>query len=109
MTNSAPTAESLALRELIEACGDEFHALLVKYAATNPRLFGSAARGTAHQGSDIDILVEMDPADGNVLMRASGLLDEVRSLFGRDDIDVFPEQLLKRPIADSARGEALPL
>ncbi|MFT4135817.1 nucleotidyltransferase family protein [Microbacterium sp.] len=25
-------------------------------------MFGSVARGTAHTGSDIDILVEMDPA-----------------------------------------------
>ena len=51
-----------------------------KYGATNPG-FGSVARGTAHQDSDIDILVEMDPADGNLLMRASGLMEEARQLF----------------------------
>lgn len=70
MSVSAATPESLALRELLDAHRDEFHALLSKYAATKPRLFGSVARGTAHRDSDIDIIVDMDPADGNVLMRA---------------------------------------
>ncbi|WP_245708934.1 nucleotidyltransferase family protein [Ruania alba] len=77
--------------------------------ATNPKLFGSVARGTAHPGSDIDILIEMDPADGNLLMRASGLMEETRELFGRDDIDVFPVQLLKRPISASAIEDAVAL
>ena len=40
----------------------------------------------------------MDPAEGNLLMRASGLLEETRALFGRDDIDVLPAQLLQRPV-----------
>jgi uncharacterized protein len=109
MTKSAVTPETLALHELIDARRDEFQKLLVKYAATSPKLFGSVARGTAHAGSDIDILVEMDPADGNLLMRASGLMEETRALFGRDDIDVFPVQLLKRPIAASALEDAVAL
>lgn len=41
--------------DLIDARRDEFRALLTKYAATYPRLFGSLARGTAHEESDIDI------------------------------------------------------
>lgn len=106
MTSTAPTPESRALRELIEARRDEFGALLAKYAATKPMLFGSVARGTANGGSDIDILVDMDPADGNLLMRASGLLEEVRTLFGCEDIDILPEQLLERPIGDAALREA---
>lgn len=103
------TTETLALRELIDAHRDEFQALLDRYAATNPKLFGSVARGTATAGSDIDILVDMDPADGNLLMRASGLLEETRALFGRDDIDVFPVQLLKRPVSASALMDAVAL
>ena len=103
------TAETLALRELIDARREEFSVLLDRYAACSPRLFGSVARGTARPGSDIDILVEMDPADGNLLMRASGLMAETRELFGRDDIDVFPVQLLKRSIAASALVDAISL
>lgn len=103
------TSETLALRELIDARREEFRVLLDRYAATNPRLFGSVARGTASPGSDIDILVEMDPADGNLLMRASGLLEETRALFDRDDIDVFPLQLLKDPVAGSVLDDAVAL
>lgn len=109
MPATAATPETLALRELIDARRDEFQVLLDKYAATSPKLFGSVARGTAHAGSDIDILVEMDPADGNLLMRASGLMEETRVLFGRDDIDVFPVQGLKCSISASALEEAVAL
>ncbi|WP_427868981.1 nucleotidyltransferase family protein [Leucobacter luti] len=109
MSTPAATAETLALRELLDARRREFDSLLEKYSATNPKLFGSIARGTAHTGSDIDILVEMDPADGNLLMRASGLMEETRLLFGRDDIDIFPVQLLKRSISESAIADAVAL
>lgn len=105
----AATPETLALRELLDARRSDFEALLLKYAAKNPKLFGSIARGTAHTGSDIDILVEMDPADGNLLMRASGLMEETRLLFERDDIDIFPAQLLKRPVSESALADAVAL
>lgn len=109
MSMTIATPETLALRELLDARRDEFGALLAQYRAKNPKLFGSIARGTAHEGSDIDILVEMDPTDGNVLMRASGLMEETRMLFGRDDIDIFPVQLLKQTISRSALADAVPL
>lgn len=109
MSTLDATPETLALRELLDARRGEFDSLLEKYSATNPQLFGSIARGTAHKGSDIDILVEMDPADGNLLMRASGLMEEARLLFGRDDIDIFPVQLLKRPISESVIADAVAL
>lgn len=105
----AASPESLALRELLDTRGDEFRQLLKRYGASNPRLFGSIARETVHSGSDIDILVEMDPADGNILMRASGLMEETRELFGPDGIDIFPLQLLKRPISESALVDAVAL
>lgn len=103
------TPETLALRELLAARRDEFQVLLDRYRAASPKLFGSVARGTAQAGSDIDILVEMDPADGNLLMRAPGLMEETRALFGRDDIDVFPIQLLKKPISASVLADAVAL
>ena len=109
MPATTETPNSLALRALLEERRDEFRALLAKYAASNPQLFGSIAHGTAHAGSDIDIVVEMDPADGNLLMRASGLMEETRSLFGRDDIDIFPVQLLKHPISKTALADAVAL
>lgn len=67
---------------------------------------GSVARGTAHSDCDIDVLVEMDPEDGTLLMRASGLMEEARALFGRGNVDVFPVRLLRRPISASAIVDA---
>ena len=109
MAIAAASSETLALRELLSARRREFDALLAKYNASQPRLFGSVARGDAGPDSDIDIVVTMDPADGNLLMRASGLMEETRTLFGRDDIDIFPAQLLKPAISESALADAVPL
>ena len=102
------TLESLALRELLAEHRVELDALMAKYGATNPRLFGSLARGEAGPNSDIDIMVEMNPTDGNLLMRASGLMEEFRQLLGRP-VDVFPVQLLKPKISDSALADAVAL
>ncbi|RST86423.1 nucleotidyltransferase [Aquibium carbonis] len=37
---------------------DEVLAIIARYPVTNPRVFGSVARGEDVEGSDIDILVE---------------------------------------------------
>lgn len=102
------TQESFALLGLIAEHRGALDALLVKYGATNPRLFGSLARGEAGPDSDIDIVVEMNPADGNLLMRASGLTEGVRQLLGRS-VDVLPAQLLKTGVLDSALADAVAL
>jgi hypothetical protein len=109
MSIAAATPETLALRELLSARRHEFEALLAKYNATQPRLFGSVARGDAGPNSDIDIVVHMEETDGSLLMRASGLMAETRALFGRDDIDIFPTQLLKTSISESALVDAVAL
>lgn len=104
--NSTP--ETVQLRALLAANTTELRDLLEKYGASNPLLFGSVARGDATSSSDIDILVEMNPEDGNLLMRASGLLEETRELLGKD-IDIFPVQLLKSEVNQQALSEAVPL
>lgn len=100
-------AQSRMLRDVILERREEFFALLEKYGASNPRFFGSVARGDASTGSDIDILVDMDPAGGNILMRASGLLEETRELYSRVDIDIFPRQVLKSQISAQALQESI--
>lgn len=109
METSVVTPETLELRALIDARRDALKRLFEKYSASRPLLFGSVAQGTASAGSDIDILVQMDPADGNLLMRASGLMEEARELFGTTRVDVFPEQLLKHRVSASAVEQAVPL
>ncbi len=106
---TAVTPETLALRELLDAHRGEFQALLTKYGATNPRLFGSVARGEAGPDSDIDILVDLIPREHDSdLFRISGLMEETRRLFGRP-VDVFAPQLLKEKVSTSATRDAVPL
>lgn len=94
---------------LLQAHRESLSELLTRYGASNPQLFGSVARGTAGPGSDLDILVEMDPAEGNLLMRASGLMEETRRLLGTDRVDIFPRQLLKERVSEQTLAEAVPL
>ncbi len=79
-----------------------------KYSASNPRLFGSVARGDATPDSDIDILVDLDPKDGNILFRAGGLNDEFRRILGRD-VDVFSAELLRSSVSETALDDAVAL
>ena len=105
---STASHPSLALRDLIDAHRRELDAVMRRYGAKNPRLFGSVARGDASQNSDIDILVDLDPAEGNVLFRAGGLNDEFRRILGLD-VDVFSTDLLKGEVSAAALADAVAL
>lgn len=52
-------------------------ALLARYGARNPQVFGSVARGEASGVSDLDLLVVLDPGGGNPLLRVAGLAEEL--------------------------------
>jgi len=99
---------SFVLRDLIDAHRDELDEVMDRYGARNPRLFGSVARGEATDSSDIDILVDLDPADGNILFRAGGLNDEFRRILGHD-VDVFSAELLKGGVSAAALADAVAL
>lgn len=105
---STTTPSSIRLRELIDEHRDELDAVMRRYGATNPRLFGSVARGTANDGSDIDILIDLDPSGGNILFRAGGLSYEFRRILGRE-VDVFSSELLKQPVSQTALMDAVAL
>ncbi len=68
--------------------------LLSLYGATNPRLFGSVARGDAQEDSDLDLLVELTPGSGNELLRVAGLGEELSGLLGVP-VDVVAATLLR--------------
>lgn len=106
---SIVTPSSLGLRELIDAHRDELEAVLAVYGAVNPRLFGSAARGDAHDDSDIDILVDLIPDDEDSdLFRLSGLAERFRSILRRP-VDVVTPSLLRAPVSAAATRDAIPL
>ncbi len=41
---------------------DEVLAVMTRYPVSNPRVFGSVARGEDEEGSDLDLLVHPDPS-----------------------------------------------
>lgn len=102
------TSPSRKLRALIDAHRPELDAVMRKYGARNPRLFGSVARGNATNDSDIDILVDLEPGRGNILFRAGGLNEEFRRVLGRN-VDIFPVELLRRRVSDAALADAVAL
>ena len=83
--------------------------MLDKYGATNPRLFGSVAAGTAGPDSDIDILLDLPAAGhGSRLSRLSGIRLELEQLL-QMRVDVAYEDLLKDGISEAARQQVIAL
>ncbi|SBW23670.1 nucleotidyltransferase family protein [Protofrankia symbiont of Coriaria ruscifolia] len=105
---ASPTTEARALRAVITRHRPQVQGVLDRYGARDPRLFGSVARGDATATSDLDVLVDLDPAGGNPLMRLAGIAEELTSLLGVR-VDVVAEPLLREPVSATARADLVPL
>ena len=91
---------------LIEAYRSEIVALAKSKGLENVRVFGSMARGDAHDKSDVDLLVTLGT-------EASGLAPialeiEVRKLLGRQ-VDVVTEGCLHDTLRERVLRDAKPL
>jgi len=96
------------VRAALAAHRVEIDESLKRHAASNPRLFGSYARGEASEQSDVDILVDLLPHSGNPLLRLAGLNEEISRILGQD-VDVVAVELLRAPVAKTALADAIPL
>jgi uncharacterized protein len=76
------------------------------YGARNVRVFGSVARGEAKDGSDLDLLVELEP--GRTLFDLGGLLYDVQNELGLR-VDVATERTLRPELRARVLAEAVPL
>lgn len=103
---SIMSAETASLRAAIETHRDAVRSILERYQATNPRLFGSVARGDATKDSDIDLLVDLEPSIGNELLRVAGIAEELSELLGRR-VDVVTASLLRREVSATALADAV--
>jgi predicted nucleotidyltransferase len=104
----ASTYSWLALDRLREH-RQEISDVLARYGASNPRLFGSVAQGTAGPDSDVDILLDLSGAGaGSRLSRLSGVRLELEKLL-RMPVDVTYESLLKHNVSETARRQAIAL
>ena len=81
---------------------------MARYGASNPRLFGLVARGDAGECSDVDLLVDLDPSGGNVLLRVAGIGEELSAFLGVR-VDVVTDVLLRDHVAASEHADAVPL
>lgn len=74
--------------------------------ATNIRVFGSAARGEAHSGSDIDFLVDFPPDTS--IFTVVGLWRELSELLGCE-IDLLTDGALDDRMKATVLRDAVPL
>ncbi|MGA7234324.1 MAG: nucleotidyltransferase family protein [Bryobacteraceae bacterium] len=77
-----------------------------KYGARNVRVFGSAARGEAGAGSDVDFLVELE--SGRTLMDLGGFLSALQELLDTE-VDVATERMPRPNVRERALRDATPL
>jgi len=103
---SEPTAATLLLRAALKRQGSRVAEVLGRYNATNPRLFGSVARGDAREDSDLDLLVDLAPGVGNELLRVAGLTEELSGLLGVR-VDVVAATLLRDEVSATALKDAV--
>jgi len=71
----------LGISDVIGPHRDEVLRLIAKNRASNPRVFGSVARGTASRRSDIDLLVDFAPEAS--AFDQVGLIQDLEDLLGR--------------------------
>jgi predicted nucleotidyltransferase len=78
--------------------------LAAKYGVSNIRVFGSVARRTADEHSDIDFLVDILP--GTSLFDLGGFLSDLRKLLNCN-VDVVTAKGLKPRIRQRVLNEAI--
>jgi predicted nucleotidyltransferase len=78
----------------------ELHARGVRHAA----IFGSVARGEARPGSDLDILVELDPQARLDVFAYAGLKSYIAGLF-EGEVDVVSRSNLKPHLRSTPEHE----
>jgi len=88
----------------IQRYRDQILRLAERHGARNVRIFGSVARGEAHPGSDLDLLVDLEP--GRSLFDLGGLLTALQELLGRP-VDVVTERGLRSRIRTRVLSEAV--
>ena len=88
-TRSSPRLESIRRyrREILDAAA--------RHGARNVRVFGSVARGDDDEGSDVDVLIDVEP--GRTLLDVIAFEQELQQLLGR-----------KVEVPDGRRSESVP-
>lgn len=78
--------------------------IIARHGVTRPRIFGSAAVGQDHDGSDLDLLVEPSPT--TTLFTLAALQIEAERLLGVS-VDVLTPRCLPRASRERTLKEAV--
>ena len=97
---------TMSPRELIAVHREEILKLAAQHGARNIRIFGSAARGEARAGSDLDLLVDME--EGRSLLDLVGFWQDLEGLLGYR-VDVITDGGVSPYLRDQIYAEAIPL
>lgn len=76
------------------------------HGAVLVRVFGSMSRGTAHQGSDIDLLIDLQP--GRHLLDLVAIKQDLEDLLGRE-VHVVAEAAISPYMRERVLRDASPL
>jgi len=93
-------------RQSIIAILQKHEAELHRQGVLHAALFGSAARGTAAPGSDIDIMIDLDPDARLGVFDYVGLKDYIAGLFDAP-VDVVNREALKPFVKPAALSDAV--
>jgi predicted nucleotidyltransferase len=85
---------------------DEIRTIALRHGVERVRVFGSVARGEARPGSDVDLLIRLQPGHGFSDFMA--FCREVEAALGRR-VDVVTEDGLSPYLRDRVLAEAIPL
>jgi hypothetical protein len=96
----------MGIDEVLKVKREEILRIAAQHGARNVRIFGSVARGEAKLGSDVDVLVDLEP--GRSLLDHAALMLELEELL-RCKVDVATERGLRARVRDRVLREAVPL
>lgn len=91
--------------ERLNAHREEIRAIVAAHRATNPRVFGSVARGEDNEDSDIDILID---SLGMSLFDIGGIINALTDLLGVE-VDVVVDNGVPNKIRARILAEAAPI
>lgn len=97
---SGPTGQRVAAHR------DQVREVLRRHGVTDPEIFGSAARGDDHEGSDVDILIDVPP--GTSIIDIIGIQHELEDLLGVH-VDLVPRRGLRERVRVRAAKDLIAL
>lgn len=92
--------------EVLERNREAIRALVIRHRLSNPRVFGSVARGEDREDSDLDILV--DTLEETTLFDLGGLQHDLEDLL-KMRVDLATSKGLRARMKDRVLAEAVAL